>query len=221
MRRVNFSSVNISDLDKIVDLQIVKKSSYFKEWFSFKYDISNDEEEFLKALIESVELEERFEVGEFSEEEIKIKFFAPLLNRISFVGKNYRDWYERPIKAKINGVLFAGTTDLIIADGEFKPEKPLFFIQEFKKRFKADNPIGQILAEMMVGLELNSTFIIRGAFTYGSIWQFIVLEKIDENRYRYSISKKFDSFEFEDLKEIYKHLQAVKSLYCEDEVRKR
>ena len=214
MRRINFSSVNISDLDKIVNLEMIKNSNYFNEWFGFKYKISQDEENFLKTLIGKIELEERFEVGEFSEEEIKMKFLAPLLNKISFIGKNYRDWYERPIKAKINGVFFSGITDLIIANGEFEPTEPLFFIQEFKKRFKADNPIGQILAEMMVGLEINSNPIIRGALTYGATWQFIVLEKADENSYKYSISKRFDSFQIQGLTNIYKNLQAVKSLYC-------
>jgi hypothetical protein len=216
MKRVNFSSVNISDLEKIVTLNYIENNNiYFKDWFGFKYDFSNDEELFLKGLLEKINFENRFRVGEFSEEEIKIKFIALLLNKISFVGPNYRDWYERPLKAKINSVLFNGLTDFIVADGEFSPTEPYFFIQEFKKSFKANSPIGQILAEMMVALEINQNQnIMRGAFTYGAIWQFIVLEKIDNSSYNYSISKSLDSFEFGDLKTIYKHLKAVKHLYC-------
>ena len=158
----------------------------------------------------------RFKIGEFCEEEIKMKFISPLLNKVDFIGLNYQDWYERLMKAKINGILFNGTTDFLVASGEFEPEKPFFFIQEFKKSFKSNSPVGQILAEMMVAIENNKSInIIRGAFTYGSIWQFIYLEKIENFNYRYAISESFDSFKLIDLKNIYKNLIAVKTLYCQ------
>jgi hypothetical protein len=215
MKRLNFSSINISDLEKVVDLKLSSDKDYFQEWFEFEYNFSVEENLFLEKLLKRVDSENRFKVGEFSEEEIKMKFISPILNRVDFVGDNYQDWYERQIKSKINGVLFNGTTDFIVASGEFEPEKPLFFIQEFKKSFKANSPIGQILAEMMVALEINSENLIRGAFTYGSIWQFIVLEKVENLNYRYAISESFDSFKLSDLKLIYKNLVAVKNLYCE------
>lgn len=216
MKKLNFSSINISDLEKIVKLTIDLKEQYFHEWFNFDYELNSDENIFLANLLKKMNNQSRFKIGEFSEEEIKMKFISPLLNKVDFIGLNYQDWYERQMKAKINGILFNGTTDFLVASGEFEPEKPFFFIQEFKKSFKSNSPVGQILAEMMVAIENNKSInIIRGAFTYGSIWQFIYLEKIENFNYRYAISESFDSFKLIDLKNIYKNLIAVKTLYCQ------
>ncbi len=216
MKKLNFSSINISDLEKIVKLTIDLKEQYFHEWFNFNYELNSDENIFLANLLKKMNNQSRFKIGEFSEEEIKMKFISPLLNKVDFIGLNYQDWYERQMKAKINGILFNGTTDFLVASGEFEPEKPFFFIQEFKKSFKSNSPVGQILAEMMVAIENNKSInIIRGAFTYGSIWQFIYLEKIENFNYRYAISESFDSFKLIDLKNIYKNLIAVKTLYCQ------
>ncbi len=216
MKKLNFSSVNISDLEKIVNLKLINNLSYFNDWFDFNYNLSEHENIFLEKTLKKLEAENRFRVGEFSEEEIKMKFISLILNELSFVGNGYKDWYERQIKANINGVIFNGTTDFIVASGEFEPKNPFFFIQAFKKSFKASNPIGQILAEMMVAIELNkNNNLMRGAFIYGSIWQFIVLEKVENLSYKYAISESFDSFKLIDLKKIYKNLIAVKNLYCE------
>jgi len=216
MKKLNFSSINISDLEKIVKLTVDLKEQYFHEWFNFDYELNSDENIFLANLLKKINNQSRFKIGEFSNEEIKMKFISLLLNKVDFIGLNYQDWYERQMKAKINGILFNGTTDFLVASGEFEPEKPFFFIQEFKKSFKSNSPVGQILAEMMVAIENNKSInIIRGAFTYGSIWQFIYLEKIENFNYRYAISESFDSFKLIDLKNIYKNLIAVKTLYCE------
>jgi len=44
----------------------------------------------------------------------------------------------------------------------------------------------------------------------GSVWTFVILEEIKEDKYGYFISKKYDAVEFDDLQKIYKNLQSVK-----------
>jgi len=115
----------------------------------------------------------------------------------------------------INGVEFSGKTDFMIAFGVREPQKPYFFIQEFKQTKHSVDANDQLLAEMLAAIELNKATLIRGAFIVGAIWRFMILEKIAENSYQYFISKALDSLDFDGLKQIYICLQAVKQKYCE------
>ncbi len=144
-----------------------------------------------------------------------MKFIAPMLFRVNFNSKNFREWYERPLQATINGVKFGGITDFMVAQGIEMPQKPYFFIQEFKKEDKSSHPKNQLLAEMLVAIELNKVNLMRGAYIIGRNWNFMILEKIAENSYEYFISDSFDSLNFNGLKQIYICLQAVKLKYCE------
>jgi hypothetical protein len=89
-------------------------------------------------------------------------------------------------------------------------EKPYFFIQEFKKGKESGYPEPQLLAELIAGVELNNFQTMKGAYIVGAIWNFVILEKLAENKYRYFISINFDSTKIEELKEIYKNLLFIK-----------
>jgi hypothetical protein len=99
-----------------------------------------------------------------------------------------------------------------------KSEKPLFFIQEFlvrstlceKRAQEYSNPRTQLLAELISGVELSGVKQMKGAYIVGSIWNFVILEKLDTDRYKYYISQKFDSVRLDDLKAIYTNLLFVK-----------
>ena len=67
---------------------------------------------------------------------------------------------------------------------------------------------------MAVALEINEKNIIRGAYNIGQHWNFIILKKTPDKKYKYYESKSFDSLDIEHLKKIYKYLQAVKHKYC-------
>ena len=69
------------------------------------------------------------------------------------------------------------------------PEEPYFFIQEFKKSIKNDDPRPQLLAELISAVELNKFNSMKGAYIVGAIWHFVILEKIGTNQY--FISKLF------------------------------
>jgi hypothetical protein len=64
---------------------------------------------------------------------------------------------------------------------------------------------------MIAGLEISEVNQIKGAYIIGAIWNFVILEKVDENSYRYWISQNFDSSDLEKLKLIYKNLLFIKS----------
>ncbi len=100
--------------------------------------------------------------------------------------------------------------------GVREPQKPYFFIQEFKETKHSVDANDQLFAEMLAAIELNKTNLIRGALIVGAIWRFVILEKIAENSFLYYVSDAFDSLNFNGLKQIYVCLQAVKLVYCND-----
>ena len=61
-----------------------------------------------------------------------------------------------------------------MANGFDYPDKPYFFIQEFKKGKKDGYPESQLLAELISGVELNNWKTIKGCYIIGENWKFII-----------------------------------------------
>jgi hypothetical protein len=208
MRKISFSKKNLSfeDLQQIVDIEEKIDFSLFKNWFHFEYDISNDTKTFLNQLISK----NRLFFDDYLEEELKAKFLIPILNQVDFVTNDCRDWYERPLKIKLNHIELSGNVDFMVAKGRSKPIVPYFFIQEFKKLLTPSNPKYQLVAQMLVALNLNQSKVIKGAFVIGKYWNFVILKKTTNNKYVYFVSEDFDSSKIVDLEAIYKNLIFVK-----------
>ncbi len=63
----------------------------------------------------------------------------------------------------------------------------------------------------MSAVELNDWKSIKGAYIVGSIWNFVILEKLGKDKYQYFISSNFDATKIEDLKSIYRNLLFIKN----------
>lgn len=160
--------------------------------------------------------ENEMELDRYLEEELKMLFIAPILNSISFKCNGVKLWLERELCLERDNLSIYGKTDFMLAKGWMKPEKPLFFIQEYKKSIPNGDPKWQLLAEMLVALEQSDDKDeILGSYIFGRYWYFIKLSKID-NRYIFSTSESYDSLKIYDLEVIYKNLQAIKQLYCDN-----
>jgi hypothetical protein len=146
----------------------------------------------------------------FSHGQVQSRKPRRLRRGTSHFQKGIRDFYEEPITYRNSKFTFSGTTDFLVSKGLEFSETPYFFIQEFKKSIKNDDPRPQLLAEMISAIELNSWTTIKGAYIVGSIWHFVILSKIREDSYQYTISENFDSSKIEDLKGIYKNLLYIK-----------
>jgi len=59
-------------------------------------------------------------------------------------------------------------------------------------------------------IELNAQTSMKGAYIVGENWNFVILEKLDTNKYQYFISRTFNSTNIKDLKDIYRNLMFVK-----------
>jgi len=207
MKTFNYSSITLNKLEEIFTIEKNYKKKQFDHWFNKAYAFSEDDILFLQTLIDRhIGI-----INYYTELELISKFIAPILNRVNFTikAKHIRDWYEATLKYESEAYTFNGRCDFVVAKGYDEPIKPYFFIQEFKQA-SATFPEDQLLAEMIVALKINSNDSIKGAYIIGSVWTFVILEKQQEDKYKYFISKKYDAIEFEDLQQIYQNLQYVK-----------
>ncbi len=68
-----------------------------------------------------------------------------------------------------------------------------------------------VLAELISAVELNGWKQIKGAYIIGENWNFVILEKLDKDKYQYFISRTFNSTVLENLTKIFKNLLFVKN----------
>ncbi|MDM8560797.1 hypothetical protein [Candidatus Parabeggiatoa sp. HSG14] len=205
----SYSQITFKDLKKLFDIKNNMTFDIFDKWFNNNIELKSDDIQFLLDLIKNHEIL----IDSYKEEDLKVKFITPILNRIQFLDLNipFRDFYEEQLTYKTDHFILTGVTDFLIAKGLEFPDEPYFFIQEFKKSIKNDDPRPQLLAELISAIELNQFSLMKGAYIVGAIWHFVILEKIETNKYQYSISKLFNATNIEDLKSIYQNLLFVKN----------
>ncbi|MDM8564774.1 hypothetical protein QUF74_03895 [Candidatus Halobeggiatoa sp. HSG11] len=205
----SYSQITFKDLKKLFDIKNNPTFDIFDRWFNNNIELKFDDVQFLINLIRNHEVL----IDSYKEEDLKVKFITPILNRIQFLDMDIplRDFYEEQLTYKTKNFILTGVTDFLIAKGLEFPDEPYFFIQEFKKSIKNDDPRPQLLAELISAVELNHFSSMKGAYIVGAIWHFVILEKIGTNKYQYFISKLFNATNIEDLKSIYKNLLFIKN----------
>ena len=204
-----YSKIRDIELKKLFEIKQKLNDHVFDEWFLNQIEIVNEVEVFLTDLIaENKPLIERY-----NEEDLKVYYIIPLLNKINFLlkDKEIRGFYELPMSYATDQFILNGTVDFVVSEGLFESQKPYFFIQEFKRHEEYGNPRPQLLAGLITAVELNDWQFIKGAYITGENWHFVILEKLERHKYQYFISQQFDSTKIEDLTAIYKNLLFVKN----------
>jgi hypothetical protein len=203
-----FGAISFKDLEHLVSIKRNISTEVFCNWFEADIQISHDDNVFFDDLIR----ENYFLIESYNEEELKVKFISPILNRVKFtdVDHEIRDFYEEKITYRTERFVLTGTTDFLVSKGLEYSKKPYFFIQEFKKSLKNDDPRPQLLAELISAVELNDFKVIKGAFIIGENWNFVILDKLDHEKYQYFVSYTLNATHINDLQQIYKNLLFVK-----------
>jgi hypothetical protein len=205
----SFSKISEKKLKELLNVKnILSVGSKFDDWFYNKIEISERESKFLKRLLEKRQNRIRI----YNEQALSMKFISSILNEVDFEipEREITDFYENSISYDFGGFIFSGEPDFFVAKGVTEPETPYFFIQEFKKTKDPKYPEPQLVAEMVVALEISELSQVKGAFIVGINWHFVILEKV-ENRYQYFVSEPLLATRIEDLKLIYKNLLFVKA----------
>ncbi len=203
-----FSKIEHKDLRQLFDIERIFDNEIFDRWFNFDITLKEEEVSFLKELLaQEIKL-----MRIYNEEDLKAHFISPILNKVNYKSFEYkvRDFYEETLTYATNNFILRGVTDFVVAKGLEYPEKPYFFIQEFKKGLQYSNPEPQLLAELICAVELNNFEQMKGAFIIGENWNFVILNKLAQDKYQYFISHTFNATNINDLKCIYKNLLFVK-----------
>ena len=201
-----YSKIRDKELETLFNIEQKLAYNKFDEWFDNDVELSNDNTIFLEKLLE----EEKDYIGLYDEEDLKMRFLSPILRLVNFKTKYFRDFYDEKLTYKTDKFILNGEVDFIISSGLRKAKKPYFFIQEFKRSEEYGNPRPQLLSELISAIELNAQTSMKGAYIVGENWNFVILEKLDTNKYQYFISRTFNSTNIKDLKDIYINLIFVK-----------
>jgi hypothetical protein len=134
------------------------------------------------------ELERKVEY--LNEEELKSHYLIRIFDLINFddFGR-YRTFMGRQLTAERDGILLNGAVDFMVATGKSNPDKPFFFLHEYKQEQKRDNdPKGQLLIAMLAAQTRNENQQpIQGCYILG---RFVFLVILTEKQY--CVSKAFD-----------------------------
>jgi hypothetical protein len=149
----------------------------------------------------------------WNEEELKMHFISDIFKvadpNIPNVCKTF---FERPLEGVINNYLMHVVTDCMIASPRLggDPDKPYFFLQEFKQaqNYGKTDPQGQMLAAMLLAQDKNADGKhLYGCFVKENNWRFTTLLGLD-----YCVSRQFDSTQKHDLLQIVFILRKLKEL---------
>ncbi len=201
-----YSRIKDIDLDQLVDISQKINKARFNDWFLNDIEISDQNNVFLVELLE----QEESYISFYNEETLKMRFLSPLLRRINFKTDYFMDFYNEKLTYKTDHFILTGEADFLISTGFRSAKKPFFFIQEFKRSEEYGNPRPQLLAELISAVELNVWKEIKGAYVIGENWNFVILEKLSQDKYQYFVSRTFNCTNIEDLKAIFKNLLFVK-----------
>ncbi len=191
-------------------LQQVLICEKLEYWLGMNVSIEDN----TKKLLEELRGNAIINVPYWNEDELKFNLIYPLIQMAEIKSKTYNIFLERTISATFNDKYkLLGKPDLIVASGIFEPKNPYFFFHEYKKeKGSADDPIGQLLAAMMVGQKLNDNQKpVYGAYVVGRNWFFVVLEGKN-----YCISNNFSVTQKDELEGIYRNLVGIKGIIEEE-----
>ena len=200
-----FSQWTKEEIETEFHLQREQKNSVLRDWLTIMPMVSIDEKERLGQLSKKL----LNHVHDWNEEELKVYFIAFLLDFIDFYQESYRPFMERNLSVEYEkGKYLSGNADFFIASGTQFPKKPFFFIHEYKKQLDTSNdPLGQLLAEMVAAQKLNSSnHPIYGTYVIGRHWYFVIL---DETIYAESLAYDATKEEIIDIVNILRHTKTI------------
>lgn len=203
-----FSTWNLDIVEKDLLLRQVRSHPLLTEWLQSTYSGHAEE----KKIIEKQRQILADNVIFWNEDELKFKFLGPLMQIVNFdEDQRFRAFTQRKLEAvvktaKAETIRIGGTVDFMIATGRVEPREPFFFLHEYKKeRGSSDDPLAQVIVEMLAARTLNGDNApMYGCYIVGRNWFFLVLEGST-----YAVSHSFDATQ-DDIFQIVAMLFAIK-----------
>jgi len=170
-----FSQWTKEEVEEEFGLYADRDYALLREWIAVSPSVSDEEQRVLRRLSQKL----LAHVHDWNEEELKICFIAFVLDFADFWQPCYRPFMERELSVEYaEGRKLWGIADFLVASGKQSPRQPFLFLLEYKKQADTSNdPIGQLLAEMIAAQKANfHTHPIYGAYVIGRHWYFVVLD---------------------------------------------
>jgi hypothetical protein len=152
-------------------------------------------------------------IDSWNEDELKSFFIIPLIQIVNFNRfQVYKSFTQRTLEAKVkdvngNSVNLRGRVEFIVATGVRSPQKPFFFLHEYKPdptMGGVSDALGQLLAAMLVTQRNNvPEKELYGSYVIGRNWYFVLLIGNE-----YSVSPSFDATQ----EDIYKTVSLLKKI---------
>lgn len=169
--------------------------------------INTQEQQTLERL--SIELLENADY--WNEDELKFMFIGQLIAVADLKSDKFKIFTQRAMSAEVQGIKLSGVVDFVLATGIAEPQQPFFFLHEYKQERKGSNdPLAQLLSEMLVAQTLNQTpKNIYGCYVLGRFWFFVVLEE----KGAYSVSNAYNASEKDDILKIVAIIRQAKQYF--------
>ncbi len=207
-----FETWDTDSVELTFGLRQLRSMPLLNEWITAKQKpLSAVQAEFLTQVQQSL----LQNANGWNEDELKLHFIGPLLVLVNFDQEHYKGFSQRRLKANIGAasgasttVTVAGDVDFVVATGKVNPREPFFFLHEYRRERGRDNdPIGQLLIEMLTAQELNAVkHPLYGCYVLGRNWFFVVL-----NDKYYAVSNAFNATD-NDLFQIVAILTEMKNI---------
>lgn len=200
----SFNECSLAYLAKTFGLKRLLESPDMDSWLNQPIELTEREKENLSDLQQLL----LFNILGWNEQELALHFIGPVFNLAKFSTERFNLFAERYIEALIDGIKLSGKPDGLIATGYFEPERPFFCFHEYKKEIDiTGDPMGQVLAAMLVGHVLNQqSQTIYGCYVVGRNWYFVTLR---DNAYCLSQAFEATTNELFDILRILKSLKAI------------
>ncbi len=206
-------SFDLAMIAEAFELERSEECIYLKEWFGSSFELNDFEQHLVDKIHKEISVSSNY----LNEEELKIRLIAPLFEIADIDTDNkIRVFYERSLseirKTSTNEEYkLSVICDCMIASSTiFKtPQKPYFFLQEFKKaKGEKNDPEAQMLVAMLAAQQSNQdNNVIYGGFLIGSSWQFATLQ---ENQY--CTSRIYQATDKDDLLQIIYAMRNLKDI---------
>lgn len=199
-----FAKWTTDEVEETFNLKMIHELSSLQDWLLVDSNLNPTDEKELIKLRDKLQKH----VYDWNEEELKIKFIAPLLNRLDYDQEKYQSFLDRELSVNLEKGRLHGVVDFMIASGKRVPKLPVFCLHEYKKeRYASNDPLGQLLISMFAVQLLNQDGqVVYGAYIQRRLWYFVVLDGS-----QYSVSLAYDATK-DDLQKIWKILLKMKSI---------
>jgi hypothetical protein len=205
MKKKDFKDWKFEELNREFGYQRYYKNFELLEvWLKATNPVSDFEKNQLENLRDNLFIH----AESWNEDELKFFFISPFIILVDFRSEHYNPFTQRRLSAIIGDWQISGIADFMVATGIQDPYQPYFFLHEYKSERRKDNdPLGQLLAEMIVVQQNNNTkFPLYGCYVSGRFYFFVVL-----NEKEYSVSRAFDATQEDDILQIFKMMRFVKA----------